>query len=64
MMSATNNTPTPGDSARVSAQPAPGTDLGVLETLAELPVSEHLAIYEQLHDRLSADLGSTSQEQR
>lgn len=39
------------------------TDLSILESLAEIPVAEHLAIYDQLHTQLSADLGTTSQEQ-
>lgn len=66
------NTPGPAGSAR----PVPGrqtggngredlssgVDLGILDSLAALPVAEHLAIYEELHSQLSADLGSTSQE--
>lgn len=73
MMSTTENTPNPADfacgvpgppnAASATGDPGKATDLGVLETLAELPVSEHLAIYEELHGRLTADLGSTSQEQ-
>lgn len=38
-------------------------DLSILETLVDLPVAEHLAIYDELHTQLSADLGTTSQEQ-
>ena len=73
MMSTPNNLPTPADSAggipgppapvNALGEPSATTDLGVLDTLAELPVAEHLAIYEELHGRLTADLGSTSQEQ-
>ncbi len=39
------------------------TDLDILETLAEVPVAEHLAIFETLQASLAADLDSTSQEQ-
>ncbi|MDQ0095403.1 hypothetical protein J2T21_003302 [Paeniglutamicibacter psychrophenolicus] len=38
------------------------TGLDVLETLAEVPVAEHLAIFETLQASLAADLESTSQE--
>lgn len=39
------------------------TDLEILETLAEIPVADHLAIFETLQASLAADLDSTSQEQ-
>lgn len=42
---------------------APTTDLEILETLAQKPVAEHLAIFDQLQASLAADLESTSQEQ-
>lgn len=72
-MMSTNNSPNPGAFARpVPAAPQAThggddpdttTDLDVLDSLAGLPVAQHLAVYEELHGRLSADLGSTSQEQ-
>ena len=72
-MMSTNNSPNPGDFARPVQAAAQTTqavddqgstaDLDVLESLAGLPVAQHLAIYEELHGQLSADLGSTSQEQ-
>ncbi|GAA1498896.1 hypothetical protein GCM10009628_39010 [Paeniglutamicibacter kerguelensis] len=72
-MMSTNNSPNPGDFARPVPAPPQGsykgddagttTSLDVLESLAGLPVAQHLAIYEDLHGQLSADLGSTSQEQ-
>ncbi|PQZ88640.1 hypothetical protein CQ018_16775 [Arthrobacter sp. MYb227] len=70
-MMSSNNIPRPGAThapVPCAPQTASGsegtpTDLGILETLAELPVAEHLAIYEELHTQLSADLGTTSQEQ-
>ncbi len=72
-MSNNQNTPVSGPT---SAVPVPGprptdrtdeashesTSLEVLETLAELPVTEHLALFEQLQASLAADLDSTAQE--
>lgn len=55
--------PVPGP--RPASPPETGrqtTDLDVLETLAETPVVEHLAIFEILQASLAADLESTSQE--
>lgn len=72
-MISTKNTPSPGDFARPAAaetpaptaggEPGPTASLEVLESLAGMPVADHLSVYEELHERLSADLGSTSQEQ-
>lgn len=74
-MSNDQNTPVSGPTSAVPV-PVPGprptdrtdeasresTSLEVLETLAELPVAEHLALFEQLQASLAADLDSTAQE--
>ena len=72
-MMSTNSTPSPGDFARpapaeapdptAGGNPGPTASLEVLESLAGMPVADHLSVYEELHGRLSADLGTTSQEQ-
>lgn len=70
-MSNDQNTPVSGPSSAVPGpRPTDRTDeasrestsLEVLETLAELPVAEHLALFEQLQASLAADLESTAQE--
>ncbi|MFL4476482.1 hypothetical protein ACIPVK_21000 [Paeniglutamicibacter sp. MACA_103] len=53
--------PTPRPAAPADSR-RPTTDLGVLETLADTPVADHLAIFEDLQSSLTADLDATSQE--
>lgn len=58
-----NSVPVPGPRPASPPETAGATtDLDVLETLAEVPVAEHLAIFETLQASLAADLDSTSQE--
>ena len=57
------NTPMPRAPQLAEEPENTAADLGILESLAEIPVAEHLVIYDQLHTKLSADLGTTSQEQ-
>lgn len=55
--------PVPGPRPAAPLNPqAPSTDLDVLETLAERPVAEHLAVFEELQASLTADLDSTSKD--
>ncbi len=54
--------PKPGAGSKPQGA-AQTTDLEILESLAQRPVAEHLAIFDQLQAALAADLDSTSQEQ-